>query len=150
MVSKVRSYYPLAIVALAMLMLVLYKPLSAQQVATDILDDVVIERSDFNAVIKVLFKQPFGYISHSPTKSGNTINVRVRIIESDINSSSQIIDNESIVVKDGKGTGLTEVIYEKNGPSSQYINFYFNKDVSFEVIQGSDKRSLSIIVHGME
>lgn len=150
MVSKIRSCYSLAFIAIVMILLVLYKPLNAQQVATNILDDVVVERSDFNAVIKVLFKQPFRYISHSPSKVGNTINVRVRVIESDINNSNQIIDNESLVIKDDKNTGLAEVVYEKNGPASQYIIFYFNKDVSFEVIQGSDQRNLSIIVYGME
>lgn len=128
----------------------LLKPSSAQQVATHILDDVAIERASYNAVIKVQFKQPFRYLSHSPANTGDTINVKIDIIDQQLSIEDQLVDNESIPLSDDKGTGLTEVVYEKNGRNSKYIIFYFDRNVSFEVIQGSDQRSLSIAVFGLD
>lgn len=150
MVKKLKSLYLLAMAVSVITLFVLYKPLNAQQIATQILDDVVIERADYNAVIKVLFKRPFRYISHSPAKTGNSINVRISILEGNLINDEQIIDSESIVIKDGKSTGLTEVIYDNSGRNSKYVILYFNKDVSFEVIQGSDQRNLSFIIYGLE
>lgn len=123
---------------------------NAQQVATQVLDDIVIARADYNAVIKVYFKQPIRYLSHSPVKAGDAINVRVAIIERPLSAEDQLVDNESIPLADDKGTGLTEVVYEKNGRNSNYVIFYFDNDVSFEVIQGSDHRSLSVVVYGLK
>jgi hypothetical protein len=123
---------------------------NAQQVATQVLDDIVISRSDYNAIIKVHFKQPFLYMSHSPVKTGDAINVRVAIIERPLSTEDQLVDNESIPLADDKGTGLTEVVYEKNGRNSNYVIFYFENDVSFEVIQGSDHRSLSVVIYGLK
>lgn len=145
-----KMQYLVAMVVPAIILFVLYKPLNAQQIATQILDDVVIERADYNAVIKVLFKRPFRYISHSPAKTGNSVNVRIDLIEGSLINDEQIIDNESIVIKDSKNTGLTEVVYDNSGRNSKYIILYFSKDVSFEVIQGSDQRNLSFIIYGLE
>ena len=145
---KTRFILPIVIAALALT--VLTRLSNAQQVATDILDDVSIERADYNAVIKVTFKRPFRYISHSPTKSGNSINIKIDILDNNLTLNDQLIDNESIVVKNNKGTGLTEVDYERNGRNSKYLIFYFDKNVSFEVIQGSDQRSLSVVIYGLD
>jgi hypothetical protein len=133
----------------AVMLLLLYRPLGAQQVATDILDNVVIERMDYNAVIKVEFKQLFRYISHSPVKKGNAINVRISVPDIASAGSGQLVDSEAIQIQDDKDTGLIEVVYERQGFNSSYLIFYFNKDVSFEVIQGSDQRSISVIVYGL-
>ena len=123
---------------------------NAQQVATDVLDEVAIKRTDYNAIIKVHFKQPIRYISHSPVKSGDTINVRVDTIARISSTQNQPIENESIRVSEHKDTGLDEVVYETTGRNSKYVIFYFNKNVSFEVIQGSDQRSLSIVIYGLD
>jgi hypothetical protein len=118
----------------------------AQQVATEILDDVVIKQSDYNAVIKILFKRPVAYLSHNPANSGSTINVSVNLLGS--LSRNDTIDTESIrVISD---TGLTEVVFEKLSGSSASILLYFSKNVSYEVIQSSDQRGLSIVIYGLD
>ena len=149
----VRQLNKTGILATAMTVLLLslgYKTLYAQQVATHILDDVLIERTDYNAIIKVLFKQPFRYISHNPTSTGNTINIKLNIINPQLSQIDQPVNNESISLIDNKGTGLNEVVYEKNGRNSEFVIFYFDKTNSFEVIQGSDPRSLTIVIFGLE
>lgn len=148
--KKYNPVYLLTMISVsAVVLLLLYRPLSAQQVATDILDNVVIDRMDYNAVIKVEFKQLFRYISHSPVKKGNTINVRISVPDVASAGTGQLVDSESIQVTNDKDTGLSEVVYERQGRNASYLVFYFNKDVSFEVIQGSDQRSLSVIVYGL-
>ena len=147
---KRKAILMLSTCVLSIFIALIYRPLDAQQVATDILDDVVIERSDYNAVIKVIFKQPFRYISHSPKASGDSINVKVNVVRSRLSLEDRLINNESIILKDDKGTGLNEVVYEEQGLNSNFVSFYFEKNVSFELVQGSDKRSLSIIIFGLE
>jgi len=142
--------YLLSVTAILLAMTLLFRLSNAQQVATEILDDVVIDRIDYNAVIKVEFKRLFRYISHSPTSTGRTINVRIDIPDINLPSIGPLVDNESIPIKNDKNTGLREVVYERDGRNSSYLIFYFDKDVSFEVVQGSDQRSLSVIVYGLK
>jgi len=146
---KKLNLIPLSVFKLIICSLLLFtNTVQAQQVATEILDDVVITRTDYNAVIKVLFKRPLTYLSHSPANTGNTINVRVNLLGDFSRSRLNPIENESININ--SDTGLTEVIFEKIGNSSNSITFYFHKPVSYNVIQSSDQRSLSIVVYGLD
>lgn len=123
-------------------------PAQAQQAATEVLDDVVIKQSGYNAVIKVLFKRPIAYLSHSPESSGNTINVRITLPGIFSGSEIGILRSESIHVD--SDTGLNEVVFENISNSSSSILLYFSKTVSYDVIQGSDQRSLSIVIYGLD
>jgi hypothetical protein len=76
--------------------------------------------------------------------------VRIDIIDQQLTMEDRPVDNESIPLSNDKGTGLNEVVYEKNGRNSKYVIFYFDRTVSFEVIPGSDQRSLSIVIYGLD
>jgi len=118
----------------------------AQQAAIEVLDDVVITQSDYNAVIKVLFKRPIAYISHTPENKGNTINIAINLPGILTRSGISTLRSEAIHVN--SDTGLSEVVFENAGNASNSILFYFTKDVAYDVIQGNDQRSLSIVIYG--
>ena len=118
----------------------------AQQAAIEVLDDVVITKTDYNAVIKVLFKRPIAYLSHSPESKGNTINIVITLPGTLTRSGISTLRSESIRVN--SDTGLTDVVFENVSNTSNSILLYFTKDVSYDVIQGNDQRSLSIVIYG--
>jgi len=120
----------------------------AQQVAVDVLDDVVITKADYNTVIKILFKRPVAYLSHSPQSEGKTINIAINLPGTRTTNSISTIRSESIRVN--SDTGLTDVAFENISNTSNSILLYFTKNVSYDVIQGNDHRSLSIVIYGQE
>jgi len=135
--------------------------LQAQPVAQRVLDRIVIEKSDFTGVIKVLFRLPVRYISHTKNKSGTEIVMTVKVIQNslsrgrpsfgnnsfqnDINSAKNNI-RESVVPETKENFGLQEVVYETS-VGGEYVSFYFDKGVSFEVIQDSSFRSVNVLIH---
>lgn len=119
----------------------------AQQIATEVLDDVVIERSNFNAIIKVLFKQPLRYLSHSPAHKGKTLIIRVNLVSSVTRSASSALENESIKVN--SDTGLNEIVFEPSDSVNSTILLYFDDNMAYDVVPGGDQRSLSIVIYGL-
>lgn len=119
----------------------------AQQIATEVLDDVVIERSNFNAIIKVLFKQPLRYLSHSPAHKGKTLIIRVNLVSSVTRFGSSALENESIKVN--SDTGLNEIVFEPSDSVNSTILLYFDDNIAYDVVPGGDQRSLSIVIYGL-
>ncbi len=119
----------------------------AQQIATEVLDDVVIERSSFNAIIKVLFKQPLRYLSHSPAHKGKTLIIRVNLVSSVTRFGSSTLENESIKVN--SDTGLNEIVFEPSDSVNSTILLYFDDNIAYDVVPGGDQRSLSIVIYGL-
>jgi len=135
--------------------------LQAQPVAQRVLDRIIIEKSDFSGVIKVLFRLPVRYVSHTKNKSGTEIVMTVKVIQNsltrgrpsfgnngfqnDINSARNNV-RESVIPETKDNFGLQEVIYETS-IGGEYVSFYFDKSVSFEVIQDSSFRSINVIIH---
>ncbi len=119
--------------------------LYAQQIAVEILDEVTVTQNNFNSVVKIKFKQPVRYISHNPSNRAQTLNINIELLGT-LNSFNSSPQNESLSLD--PDTGITEVSFETLSRNSNYIIVYFNKEVSFEIIQGSDHRSLSIVMYG--
>jgi hypothetical protein len=120
----------------------------AQQIATEVLDEVDIQRSSFNAIVKILFKQPLRYLSHSPAHQGKTLIIRVNLVSSATRFATSTLENESIKVN--SDTGLNEVVFEPSDATNSTILLYFNDSIAYDVIQGSDQRSLSIVIYGLD
>ncbi len=136
--------------------------LQAQPIAEDVLDRVEVSSSGFTGIIKIFVRSGVRYISHTPTKEGTEIVMRVQVIQNnllanrlqsnigggfnnDLNSAQNNM-RESVVPHGDLTYGLEEVIYEKN-LGQEFISFYFDKKVSFEVLQDSSFRSISVLIH---
>lgn len=125
--------------------------LFAQAIAENVLDDVLISKSNFTGIVKVVFKIPVRYISHSPKKTAEEIRIKVGLLSKISRSmtNEEFGFRESIVPQYKKSFGLQEVLYETVGRDN-YVTLFFNEKVSFEIIQDSSYRSLSIILHGVK
>lgn len=125
--------------------------LFAQAIAENVLDDVVISKSDYTGIVKIKFKIPVRYVSHSPKKTSSELRIKVDLLGK-INSSmtnEEFGFRESIVPQYKQSFGLEEVLYETAGRDN-YVTLFFTDEVSFEIIQDSSYRSLSIILHGVK
>jgi len=125
--------------------------ISAQSVAQNVLDEIVISSSGYTGIVKVIFRIPVRYISHDPLEVGNEVRIKIDFINANLNrrAAAQVVESalrESLVPKYKDSFGLEEVSYERV-LNDNYVTLYFNKNVSFEIIQDSDYRSLSIIIH---
>ena len=124
---------------------------NAQAIAENVLDDIVISKSEFTGIVKIKFKIPVRYISHSPKESGEEIRVKVDLLSkiSSTMTNEEFGFRESMVPRYKHSFGLEEVLYETVGRDN-YVTLYFDKDVSFEIIQDASYRSLSIILHNVK
>lgn len=143
-----KLFFTLTVIAAVLFAALSLNPSNAQQVASNILDDVLIENNDYNAVITIKFKRPVRYISHSPAQTSKTITIHIDIIGGFPVSSSGRLENESITLD--SDTGLDEVVFETGNRNNNSLLLYFHKKVSYEIIKGSDQRSLSIVVYGVQ
>jgi len=122
--------------------------LHAQPIAQDVLDDVVISSSEYTGIIKIKFRMPVRYISHYPKQVGDEIRIKVDVLNI-LKNNNNGNDRESLTPQGYENFSLEEVVYEKDD-RSHYLTLYFNKDVSFEIIQDASYRSLSLIVHNIK
>jgi len=114
--------------------------------AEDIFEDIVISNTAYTGIIKINFRVPIRYISHSPKQVGDEILIHVDVL------NKHSLDKNyrgSVVPYYEKNYGLEEVTYE-NTDGNDYLTFYFNKKISFEILPGSDYRSLSILIHDIK
>jgi len=124
----------------------------AQAIAQDVLDEVTIKRNGYTGIIKVKFRIPLRYISHNPEQTGNEVRIKVDFLNPNARNavkSGEANLRESIVPRYKYSFGLEEVSYE-TVLRDNYITLYFEKEVSFEIIQDPDYRSISIIVHDLK
>jgi len=123
----------------------------AQSIAENVLDDVLISKIDFTGIVKIKFRLPVRYISHSPKGMASKVRIKVDVISKLRNEikNEEFSIRESIVPQYSQSFGLEEVIYETVGRDN-YITLYFEKDVSFEIVPDPGYRSLNVILHGVK
>lgn len=147
---NVKYYFDYRFIKQSLLAVSLFLPsqiILAQPIATEVLDEVEIQRSNFNAVVKVLFKQPLRYLSHSPAHKGKTLIIRVNLVSSGTRSGDYAFESESIKVN--SDIGLNEVVFEPSHTANSTILFYFDDSTAYDVIPSSEQRSLSIVIYGL-
>ena len=124
--------------------------MAAQTVAQDVLDEVVISKSDYTGIIKIIFRVPVRYISHNPLKMGKEIRIKVDLLNrKNVRTGADVIERESLIPRYKESYGLEEVLYEKSS-REEYVTLFFSEKVSFEIVQGASYRSISIIVHDLK
>jgi len=139
------------VIALSVLMF-FSTQVSAQNIAQNVLDEVVISSSGYTGIIKIIFRIPVRYISHDPLEVGNEIRIKIDFLNGSLNRNigrTQAVESalrESLVPKYKDSFGLEEVTYERL-LNDNYVTLFFSKNVSFEIIKDSDFRSLSVIIH---
>ncbi|MEN8800414.1 MAG: hypothetical protein ABF297_00335 [Thiogranum sp.] len=123
---------------------------SAPPVRDKVLEEVEVLKNDGQSVIEVQFSFPLRYRSHFPQQSGEELRIRllpVRIPSSDLNAAFK---REGVVPRHAEDLALDEVIYEGDSEGGPYLILNFSRPVSYEVIPGSDYRSMSVVVRSLD
>jgi len=139
-----------AILFAALVLFIAAENHSAPPVRDKVLEEVEVLKNDGQSVIEVQFSFPLRYRSHFPQQSGEELRIRlfpVRIPSSDLNAAFQ---REGVVPRHAEHVALDEVIYEGDSEGGPYLILNFTRPVSYEVIPGSDFRSMSIVVRSRD
>ncbi len=118
---------------------------SAPPARDKVLEEVEVLENDGHFIIDVHFAFPLRYRSHFPAERGEELRIRllpVRIPPSDINAA---FEREGVVPRGAEAAAIDQVAYEGDSEGGPYLIVSFTKMVSYEVIPGSDYRSMTIV-----
>ena len=148
-ILRVQKLLP-AILFGALVLFVASENQSAPPVRDKVLEHVEVLRNDRQSVIEVQFSFPLRYRSHFPHQSGEELRISltpVRVPTSDINAAFK---REGVVPRHAEDVALDEVIYEGDSEGGPYLILHFTRPISYEVIPGSDYRSVSVVVPSLD
>jgi hypothetical protein len=148
-ILRVQKLLP-AILFGALVLFVASENQSAPPVRDKVIEDVEVLRNDGQSIIEVRFSFPLRYKSHFPQQSGKALRISlhpVRIPSSDLNAA---FEREGVVPRQAEDVALDEVIYEGDSEGGPYLILHFTRPISYEVIPGSDYRSVSVVVPSLD
>lgn len=123
---------------------------TAPPVRDKVLQEVDLVQHDGEIVIEVLFSFPMRYRSHFPADKGDELRIRmfpVRVPSSDLDAVPR---RESVIPEYAGAAAVDEVIYEGDIEGGPYLTIRFWRPVSYQVIPGSDYRSIRVIVQSVD
>jgi hypothetical protein len=123
---------------------------TAPPVRDKVLEEVDLVQRDGEIVIEVQFSFPMRYRSHFPADRGEELRIRllpVRVPSSDLDAVPR---RESVIPEYAGAASVDEVIYEGDIEGGPYLTIRFMRPVSYEVIPGSDYRSVRVIVRSVD
>ena len=123
---------------------------TAPPVRDKVLEEVGLVQSDGGVFIEVLFSFPMRYRSHFPADRGDELRIRmlpVRVPSSDLDAVPR---RESVIPEYAGVASVDEVIYEGDIEGGPYLTIRFMRPVSYQVIPGSDYRSVRVIVQSVD
>ena len=134
----------------AMLVFAVARIHSAPPVRDKVLQEVELVQHDGEIVIEVLFSFPMRYRSHFPADKGGELRIRmfpVRVPSSDLDAVPR---RESVIPEYAGAGSVDEVIYEGDIEGGPYLTIRFLRPVRYQVIPGSDYRSIRVIVQSVD
>jgi hypothetical protein len=123
---------------------------TAPPVRDKVLQEVDLVQRDGELVVEVLFSFPMRYRSHFPADYGEELRIRmlpVRVPSSDLDAVPR---RESVIPEYAGAASVDEVIYEGDIEGGPYLTIRFTQPVSYQVIPGSDYRSMRVIVNSIK
>ena len=125
--------------------------LSTSSAHARIVDDVEINKRADGYEIRVNFRLPLRYQSHSPRDEGTDLRIQLRPADSlgldDLELLDQLRQRETPSWNRASGIPLLEIVYEGGQPDRPNISFRFTEKVKFKVRSSSDLRSLIVRFH---
>lgn len=118
----------------------------ALHAATEVIDRIDITQGTGESVIHIHFNIPISYKSHAPQHSGDLLSIFVDPLPSPGSAVDVLVGNETLQWSPDKRVPLFEVVYEGQGFGSATINLRFQREVTFEIQNPADVRTLDVIV----
>lgn len=118
----------------------------AETIVNRVLDVVHIEEQKDCAQVQVGFTTPVLYTKHSANVPGTELLVFFKHKAGDVLESSTLFGRESVSFPPKTSAYLTDIVYEEDDNGIYFLRVNFSRTVHVNVVQGSDFRSLNIIV----
>lgn len=123
---------------------------TAPPVRDKVLEEVRIVDNNGTLMVEVHFSFPLRYQSHFPQEQGEELRVQLRPVRVPSSDLSALYKREGVVPRDADAVSLDEVIYEGDMEGGPYLTLRFTRPVSYEVIPGSNYRSMIVVVLSIE
>jgi len=136
----------LSLVVLVIIALAAGWVFSGQPARDRIIESALINVDDGYVLLEVRLTYPFRYLSHFPQETGSELRIRivpVRVPSSDVGA---VFRNEGLVPPDADIAAVDQVLYEGDNPDGPYLTIRFTRPVRYQVIPGSDYRSMNIVI----
>ena len=123
---------------------------TAAPVRDKVLDEVSVVQRDEELYVEVLFTFPLRYRSHFPEDRARELRIRLQPVRVPISDLDAVPRRESVVPQYADVVALDEVIYEGDIEGGPYLTIRFTRPVRYQVIPGSDYRSMRIVVQSVD
>jgi hypothetical protein len=127
-------------------LLLLSQGLQAQPVRDKILGEVDISRGPKGTSIQVMFTFPVRYIKHFPYEKGDELRIKFRPIAISPTDRDALFKRESVTPPRDNPVDLSQIIYEGDIEGGPFLTLIFQHPVKFTVSQGTDFRSITILI----
>ena len=111
-----------------------------------VLEAIEMRERDGGVEVIVRFMTPVRYLRHAPANQGDTLQVQVQPVRLAPQDAPLFASQEVLAAPPDSPVPLIEVSYEGRRDTGRYLVLRFSKIVDYEVQQGSDFRSLVVIV----
>ncbi len=136
----------IALLLITMFVALLAPGLKSQPVRDRILGDVEITDDGECVDIQVAFNFPVQYVKHFPFETGGEVRTQLLPILISPIDKKALFKRESVRPPVDNLAGLSDIIYEGDMEGGPFLALMFQTPVAFKVKQGSDYRSLTVIV----
>lgn len=136
----------IALIAITLCFGIQSETASAQPVAGRILDGVSMKGATEKIAVSINFNFPVRYLSHFPDETSQELRIQLQPISVSSDDLNALSKRESFTPAQGNPANITEIIYEGDSYSNLFMTVYFNSKTRFSVKQGSDYRSVLVLV----
>ena len=96
-------------------------------------------------ITEVVMNIPIRYISHFPHKQSDQVRIKMTPLSARPLDALELNQRESRTTPLGKGGLLQEATFESDLSGGPFLSLYFRETTNFQIVQGSDLRSIWII-----
>ena len=144
-----RTHYPFQGAlksALFTCLMILALPSMASEV---VLDEIKIRDEGNETIIDILFGLPLKYKKHFPQRMGEILQIQLDLPdESGREVHKEVREGGELLSPEGQKSVLVYVTYEEGVPGGPYLTLRFSQSVRFEVVEGPDRKSLTVkVIH---
>ncbi len=132
------------------LILIIANMAIAEPVRDRILGNIDITESPECSIISIGFNFPVRYLRHFPYESGSELRIKLEPIAISQVDRSALFKRESYNPEGVGPSAVSEIIYEGDVEGGPFLTLIFRHSVRYTVEQGSDFRSVIIMVEGPE
>lgn len=120
----------------------------AQPADKTIMDEVSVVPADENAARVTLgFLCPVQYLTHVPPYTGDELRIKLKTVQQCPGLEGAARTRGATPVASPELAHITEAVYEGDVPTGPFVTLRFSRQVIFEVLQGADFRSITVLVH---